>query len=128
VVQLRLLTDIVAFDLTHVYLMLDVIDRHGGDGEEMEARPSAYSQKHSILRLTLPECHVFLRALREFHGLIEVTTPLLEKAKRIKTGQNGFQPSNGGTEPAPNGETSLDTIIGRLNTRTAEYGPPATEA
>ncbi|HYN00030.1 MAG TPA: hypothetical protein VET25_09815, partial [Aestuariivirgaceae bacterium] len=128
VVQLRLLTDIVAFDLTHVYLMLDVLDRHGEDSEEMEARPSAYSQKHSILRLTLPECHVFLRALREFHGLIEVTTPLLEKAKRIKTGQNTVQASNGGAEPATNGETSLDTIIGRLNTRTAEYEPPATEA
>ena len=128
VVQLRLLTDIVAFDLTHVYLMLDVLDRHGEDSEEMEARPSAYSQKHSILRLTLPECHVFLRALREFHGLIEVTTPLLEKAKRIKTGKNGVQASNGGAEPAPSGDTSLDTIMERLNTRIAEYAPPATEA
>jgi hypothetical protein len=29
VVQLRLLTDIVGFDLTHVYLMLHVLDKRG---------------------------------------------------------------------------------------------------
>src|SRR5688572_13622829 len=106
--------------------MLDVIDRHGGDGEEMEARPSAYSQKHSILKLTLPQCHVFLRALREFHGLIEVTTPVLEEARRLKNQQNGAHASNGGGEPDANGapEASLDDIIERLNTRTAERQPP----
>jgi hypothetical protein len=125
VVQLRLLADIVAFDLTHVYLMLDVLDKHGEDRDETEAGPSAYSQKHSILRLTLPECHVFLRALREFHGLIEVTTPLLEEAKRAKTRRNGAHAADN-AEPEHNSarDTSLDAIIERLNTRASERLPP----
>jgi len=120
VIQLRILADIVAFDLTHVYLMLDVLDQQSGDDAVIQ--PASFSQKHSILKLTLPQCHVFLRALREFHGLIEVTTPVLEEARRLKNQQNGAHASNGGGEPDANGapEASLDDIIERLNTRAAE--------
>jgi hypothetical protein len=126
VIQLRILADIVAFDLTHVYLMLDVLDQHGGMGDDAVVQPASFSQKHSILKLTLPQCHVFLRALREFHGLIEVTTPVLEEARRLKNQQNGTHASNGGGEPDENvaTEASLDDIIERLNTRAAER-PPA---
>src|SRR5688572_15608793 len=91
VVQLRMMADIVAFDLTHVYLALDVLS---SQEEEDAGQLSALApKKPAILRFTLPECHVFLRALREFHGLIEVTTPVLEEAKRLKA-RNGA-PANG---------------------------------
>jgi hypothetical protein len=124
VIQLRILADIVAFDLTHVYLMLDVLDQQSGDDAVMQ--PASFSQKHSILKLTLPQCHVFLRALREFHGLIEVTTPVLEEARRLKNQQNGAHASNGGGEPDANGapEASLDDIIERLNTRAERQPAP----
>ncbi len=123
-IQLRILADIVAFDLTHVYLMLDVLDQQSGDDAVMQ--PASFSQKHSILKLTLPQCHVFLRALREFHGLIEVTTPVLEEARRLKNQQNGAHASNGGGEPDANGapEASLDDIIERLNTRAERQPAP----
>jgi hypothetical protein len=124
VIQLRILADIVAFDLTHVYLMLDVLDQQSGD--DAVVQPASFSQKHSILKLTLPQCHVFLRALREFHGLIEVTTPVLEEARRLKNQQNGAHASNGGGEPDANGapEASLDDIIERLNTRAERQPAP----
>jgi hypothetical protein len=123
VVQLRLLTDIVAFDLTYIYLMLDVLR----DGEEA---PSANpARKASVLKLTLPECHVFLRALREFHGLIEVTTPVLEEAKRLRAQRNGSQSPNGGKEASAGAESenSLDAIMERLNTKIAEHSGPHPE-
>jgi len=85
---LRLMTDIVAFDLTHVYLMLDVMDRR----DESAGEPR---QKNSVLRLTLPECHLFLKALREFKsqdGSIEVTTPVIEEAKRAQGQKSGAVP------------------------------------
>jgi hypothetical protein len=118
VVQLRILADIVGFDLTHVYLMLDVL----GKGEPDAAQPpaSGYAQRNAVLRLTLPECHVFLRALREFHGLIEVTTPVLEEAKKLK-GVSGDNLPSGGVA-----EGSLDTIIERLDARAAERGQART--
>ena len=108
-VQLRMMADIVAFDLTHVYLALDVLS---SQEEEDAGQLSAVApKKPAILRFTLPECHVFLRALREFHGLIEVTTPVLEEAKRLKA-RNGA-PANG-RHSAGGEETSLDGIIERL--------------
>jgi hypothetical protein len=113
VVQLRILADIVGFDLTHVYLMLDVLGK--GEPDEQE-RSASGSQRNAVLRLTLPECHVFLRALREFHGLIEVTTPVLEEAKKLKTVPGDSLPSDNGAPV----ESSLDTIIERLNARAAE--------
>lgn len=128
-VQLRLMTDIVGFDLTHVYLMLDVLDKRGEDRNDLEQRAS--SQKHSLLRLTLPECHIFLRALREYNGqdgAIEVTTPVLEEAKRAQGQKSNAVPrsmeaSNKLRELArpeltasDNArETNLGEIIGKLN-------------
>ncbi|HEY7747485.1 MAG TPA: hypothetical protein VH933_02285 [Aestuariivirgaceae bacterium] len=133
-VQLRLLTDIVGFDLTHVYLMLHVLDKRGEIRDEEELS-SAYSQKHSMLRLTLPECHIFLRALREFHGLIEVTTPVLEEAKRAKAKQNGAYSTNGAEHTSDTAaesdeaaaDTPLDAILERLNNRITEGPQPADE-
>jgi hypothetical protein len=117
-VQLRLLVDIVAFDLTHVYLMLDVLNKRVEDVESVDELVSSYAQKHAILKFTLPECHVFLRALREFHGLIEVTTPVLEEARRIKSQRPHH--ANGSSETAAQEEGPLDSILQRLNTRAAE--------
>lgn len=122
-VQLRLLTDIVAFDLTHIYLMLDVLRE---DEEGASINPA---RKASVLKLTLPECHVFLRALREFHGLIEVTTPVLEEAKRLRAQRNGPQTGTGGKEAGSGeAENSLDAIMERLNTKIAEHSAPLAEA
>jgi hypothetical protein len=127
VAQLRLLTDIVGFDLTHVYLMLHVLDKRGEGRDDYVERPHAENQ--SFLRLTLPECHVFLRALREFNGLIELTTPVLEEAKRARSRQNG---THAAAEPrqeaAAQPEPSLNEIMERLNSRIAEgNGTPAEE-
>jgi hypothetical protein len=124
-VQLKLLVDIVAFDLTHVYLMLDVVSNRTEEEEEDSVAQlvSAQAQKHAVLKFTLPECHVFLRALREFHGLIEVTTPVLEEAKRIKSQRAAH--SNGGSENIAQDEGPLDSILQRLNTRVAERPPEA---
>jgi hypothetical protein len=117
VVQLRMMADIVAFDLTHVYLALDVLNSDGEEGELSTAAP----RKQAILRFTLPECHVFLRALREFHGLIEVTTPVLEEARRLQS--RNAMPANG-KHSAGNGEhTSLDGILERLGARSEEHRP-----
>ena len=125
--QLRLLTDIVGFDLTHVYLMLHVLDKRGEGRDDYVEGPHAENQ--SFLRLTLPECHVFLRALREFNGLIELTTPVLEEAKRARSRQNG---THAAAEPrqeaAAQPEPSLNEIMERLNSRIAEgNGTPAEE-
>jgi hypothetical protein len=120
-VQLRLLVDIVAFDLTHVYLMLDVLNKRAEEVESVDELVSSYAQKHAILKFTLPECHVFLRALREFHGLIEVTTPVLEEAKRIKSQRS--HEGNGISESATQEGGPLDSILQRLNTRAAEHPP-----
>src|SRR5688572_1057004 len=121
VVQLRLLTDIVGFDLTHVYLMLHVLDKRGEGRNDYAERQSPQPENQSLLRLTLPECHVFLRALREFNGLIELTTPVLEEAKRAKTRQNGTHAAAEAREEttAPP-EPSLNEIMERLNSRIAE--------
>jgi hypothetical protein len=131
-VQLRLMTDIVGFDLTHVYLMLDVLDKRSEDRSDFESRPAVPSgQKHSLLRLTLPECHIFLRALREFNGAegsIDVTTPVLEEAKRAQGQRSGAiprsmdspsklrdmaRPEQAASEIAR--ESNLGEIIGKLN-------------
>lgn len=116
--QLRLLADIVAFDISHVYLALDVQGSEDTDGAQLAAIPQ---KKQAILRFTLPECHVFLRALREFHGLIELTTPVLEEARRLN-GQNGLHGHGGGDANGAQ-ETSLDSIIERLTTRSGEIPP-----
>jgi hypothetical protein len=129
VVQLRLLTDIVGFDLTHVYLMLHVLDKRGEGSANHAERQSPHSENQSLLRLTLPECHVFLRALREFNGLIELTTPVLEEAKRAKSRQNGTHAAaetNGAATAPP--EPSLNEIMERLNSRIAEGGASADES
>jgi hypothetical protein len=119
VVQLRMMADIVAFDLTHVYLALDVVNSEGEKGELSTAVP----KKQAILRLTLPECHVFLRALREFHGLIEVTTPVLEEARRLQSRKG--TPANGKHAAGNGEETSLDDILERLGARSEESQPQA---
>jgi hypothetical protein len=119
VVQLRMMADIVAFDLTHVYLALDVLNSEGGEGELSTAAP----KKQAILRFTLPECHVFLRALREFHGLIEVTTPVLEEARRLQN-RNG-SPANGKHAAGNGEEASLDSILERLGAGNEECRPQA---
>jgi hypothetical protein len=59
-----------------------------------------------------------LRALREFHGLIEVTTPVLEEARRIKSQRSHH--ANGTSEASAQEEGPLDSILQRLNTRAAE--------
>jgi hypothetical protein len=128
VAQLRLLTDIVGFDLTHVYLMLHVLDKRsdGRDGERL----SSQADNQSFLRMTLPECHVFLRALREFNGLIELTTPVLEEAKRARSRQNGTHAAAETREAAAApSEPSLNEIMERLNSRITEgNGTPAEES
>lgn len=127
--QLRLLTDIVGFDLTHVYLMLHVLDKRS-DGRDADAeRLSPRADNQSFLRMTLPECHVFLRALREFNGLIELTTPVLEEAKRARSRQNGTHAAaETREEAAAPAEPSLHEIMERLNSRITEgNGMPAEE-
>jgi hypothetical protein len=108
------LTDIVGFDLTHVYLMLQVIDKRG-DAHELPSNP----ENQAVLRMTLPECHVFLRALREFNGLIEVTTPVLEEARRAKTRPVHSGPA-ASEQAEPAAEPSLSEIMERLGARIAE--------
>ena len=127
--QLRLLTDIVGFDLTHVYLMLHVLDKRSEGREDYAEQLSPHSENQSFLRLTLPECHVFLRALREFNGLIELTTPVLEEARRAKARQNGTHTAadTRAEAAAPQPEPSLNEIMERLNSRIAE-GTPAEES
>ena len=127
--QLRLLTDIVGFDLTHVYLMLHVLDKRSDGRDDYAERLSSPADNQSFLRMTLPECHVFLRALREFNGLIELTTPVLEEAKRARSRQNGTHAAAETTEQAAAPpEPSLNEIMERLNSRIAEgHGMPAEE-
>lgn len=115
-VQLRMMADIVAFDLTHVYLALDVLS-----SEEEEGQLSNTQKKQAILRFTLPECHVFLRALREFQGLIEVTTPVLEEARRLKN-RSGTS-ANGRHSAGSAEETSLEGILGQLSAKNEERLP-----
>lgn len=125
--QLRLLTDIVGFDLTHVYLMLHVLDKRSDGRDDTVERMSPHAENQTFLRLTLPECHVFLRALREFNGLIELTTPVLEEAKRAQARQNGTHAAADTREAAAAPpEPSLNEIMERLNSRIAE-GAPANE-
>ena len=125
--QLRLLTDIVGFDLTHVYLMLHVLDKRNDGRDDTVERMSPNAENQTFLRLTLPECHVFLRALREFNGLIELTTPVLEEAKRAQARQNGTHAAaDTREEAAAPPEPSLNEIMERLNSRIAE-GAPANE-
>jgi hypothetical protein len=127
VAQLRLLTDIVGFDLTHVYLMLHVLDKRSDGRDDTVERLLPNAENQTFLRLTLPECHVFLRALREFNGLIELTTPVLEEAKRAKARQNGTHAAaDTREEAAAPPEPSLNEIMERLNSRIAE-GAPANE-
>ena len=127
--QLRLLTDIVGFDLTHVYLMLHVLDKRS-DGRDDYERLSPHADNQTFLRMTLPECHVFLRALREFNGLIELTTPVLEEAKRARSRQNGTHAAaETREEAAAPAEPSLNEIMERLNSRITEgNGTPAEES
>ena len=125
--NLRLMTDIVGFDLTHVYLSLDVMDRRPEDGE---AR-----QRQSLLKLTLPECHLFLKALKDFRGpegSIEVTTPVLEESKRpqgakpgvtgrVLEGQSRLKdlPRNEGATGESGQAAKLGDIIEKLNVKAA---------
>ncbi len=124
------MTDIVGFDLTHVYLTLDVMDRERADGEPR--------QKQSLLRLTLPECNLFLKALREFkgqEGSIEVTTPVLEEAKRaqgpkpagvsrVLEGQTRLKdlPRTEGATGDGGQAANLGDIIEKLNVKAAAPG------
>ena len=127
--QLRLLTDIVGFDLTHVYLMLHVLDKRSDGRDDYAERLSPHADNQSFLRMTLPECHVFLRALREFNGLIELTTPVLEEAKRARSRQNGAHAAAETREAAAPAEPSLNEIMERLNSRITEgNGTPAEES
>jgi len=121
------LTDIVGFDLTHVYLMLHVLDKRSDGRDDTVERLLPNAENQTFLRLTLPECHVFLRALREFNGLIELTTPVLEEAKRAQARQNGTHAAaDTREEAAAPPEPSLNEIMERLNSRIAE-GAPANE-
>lgn len=121
-VQLRLLTDIVGFDLTHIYLKLDVLDKPDPNADMLQERSVGHANGQAVLKLTMPECHVFLRALREFHGLIEVTTPVLEEAKRLAGPSADEQNSTSDPEPVQRdtGDNSLDSLVERLNARLAE--------
>jgi len=115
------LTDIVGFDLTHVYLMLHVLDKRSDGRDDTVERLPPHAENQTFLRLTLPECHVFLRALREFNGLIELTTPVLEEAKRAQARQNGTHAAaDTREEAAAPPEPSLNEIMERLNSRIAE--------
>jgi hypothetical protein len=128
VAQLRLLTDIVGFDLTHVYLMLHVLDKRSDGRDDYAERLSPHADNQSFLRMTLPECHVFLRALREFNGLIELTTPVLEEAKRARSRQNGTHAAAETTEQAAAPpEPSLNEIMERLNSRITDGNGAAAE-
>jgi hypothetical protein len=128
VAQLRLLTDIVGFDLTHVYLMLHVLDKRSDGRDDYAERLSPHADNQSFLRMTLPECHVFLRALREFNGLIELTTPVLEEAKRARSRQNGTHAAAETTEQAAAPpEPSLNEIMERLNSRITDGNDAAAE-
>jgi len=120
------LADIEASDLTHVYLTLKVWDTGGELAEGGEDRAAAATQTPGVLRLTLPQCHVLLRALGEFEGLIELTTPVMEEAKRLKARKaKPLMQGSGHTETdAPQ---SLDSLIERLNPRGGDH-PAQAEA
>ena len=114
-VQLRLLADIEAFDLTHVYLTLKVLDQEGEGQEEFALVPHT----PGVLRLTLPQCHVLLRALREFDGLIELTTPVMEEAMRLRSRKSKIAaPGNGQAEEVPK---PLESLIERLSTQNGDH-------
>lgn len=80
-VQIRLLLDVVAFDLTHVMVYMEVMDKRGEYRGRDRSQTFAPSAAH--LRMTLSECAIFVRALRN-HDDIELTTPVLEASRQAE--------------------------------------------
>ena len=73
--ELRLAVEIVEFDLTHVRVKVSVLGKRQSDKSEAATTKKLYQPSSSTLRMTLIELHIFLRALLEFKGPLEVTTP-----------------------------------------------------
>ena len=73
--ELRLAVEIVEFDLTHVRVKVSVLGKRQSDKTEAATTKKLYQPSASTLRMTLIELHIFLRALLEFKGPLEVTTP-----------------------------------------------------
>lgn len=84
--ELRMSVEIVEFDLTHVRVKIAVLGERKTDGDEGHNTKRLYQSTASTLRMTLIELHIFLRALMEFKGPLEVTTPDLLRGVREEEG------------------------------------------
>ncbi len=79
--ELRLSVEIVEFDLTHVRVKVTVLGKRKADEADNPSKARAPQSTSSTLRMTLIELHIFLRALLEFKGPIDLTTPDLLKVR-----------------------------------------------
>ena len=79
-VQLRLSVEIVEFDLTHATVKLSVLDKRNREPAD-GSNKKLYQPTATNLKMTLPELHIFLRALMEFKGPLEVTTPDMNRVR-----------------------------------------------
>lgn len=73
--ELRLSVEIVEFDLTHVRVKLSVLGKRKSDAPQHPDAKKLYQHSAPTLKMTLIELHIFLRALLEFKGPLELTTP-----------------------------------------------------
>jgi len=80
--QLKLCLDVIDYELTHVTVLLSVLDKRDQSRLDNVGRDGEYEPSAAQLRMTLPELHIFTRALVGFDGPLEVTTP-------VKLGQSG---------------------------------------
>jgi hypothetical protein len=72
--QLRLCLDVVDYELTHVTVLLTVLDKRN---DEREGGGRAHFASTARLRMTLPELHTLTRALTTYKGPLEVVTPMM---------------------------------------------------
>ncbi|MGI9415298.1 MAG: hypothetical protein ACR2PM_16610 [Hyphomicrobiales bacterium] len=79
--QLKMSVDISEFDLTHVTVKMVVLDKRGRSTVDAAELNGGFLPSSGELRMTLPELHIFLRALLEFKGPIELTTPARDRKK-----------------------------------------------
>ena len=84
--QLKMSVDIKEFDLTHVIVKMAVLDKRGRSTMEKAGPDGDFVPSSAELRMTLPELHIFLRALLEFKGPIELTTPTRDRKKAAEAG------------------------------------------
>lgn len=79
-VQLKLSVEIVEFDLTHATIAMTVLNKRNRDGLGGGLAEPGKQPNSANLKMTLPELHIFLRAMLEFNGPLEVTTPDLDRS------------------------------------------------